>query len=442
MRQHGYSHTRSIVKHGLLAGASEPTVPVMGAVMQNELPYQTASLNDATRPEILNTITFTLGSGDYSEIYLSCNNWYFDRTDITAGLSRYKLKEVWIIAESGEKHQVTFDSGSTSKIVEVGDNDVRSDAITADDLGVVLESGLTFSIKVRFVLVDGSGATLTAGAYPSAPGTGGGITSGFGGLRQSEDGYTSANLQTFGGLAFETGVSTAGSLPLLVIGKASEKTLPAYLFVGDSITSNTNDTSAGGSPWYSRCYSGRSMLDDSASPTLHRAGFKFAKGGATAADIVDNPDLTDKLAYWSTFSDVLFEKMGANGFNLAEKSAIWDTFRNSTRQAGTPAPVVVGLGGGPNTDSSDGWTTLGGQSNPIGVSEANEASLLAQVGIGIDYAVLLPSSRAATSGTDFDYWDSPSGTALTDDGLHPNPRGHELVAGDLRAWLNSYEAGL
>ncbi len=396
--------------------------------------------NVVGREDCLSHCLHRIGSGTVTKIILSFNNWSISADNgIDFPANAYKIKEAWLTHSGGVSVQVKV-GGSGAFIIGIGENDTHSDPILPSDFSLSdFPEGTSFSLGVRWVPVNGGGATIVGGTVSQiSKGTVVDMsTSKVATI--AEDIFPSAKLQAYAGLTYHTGWGSGGTfLPIIMLGEFDGTEPPIFLGMGDSITAGVGDGNATGKP---QSFFQRALQDDNDTPTVFRAGIRFARPSGNAKSfgqgILNDP--LGMLNHWSKYCNILVERYGVNNRDYPSqydaKAIVWDTFLSTPRDVGARSPVVVVCALSGQTTSTDSFATvvnqtLGSETNPTGALSKINDQCLADVGTLIDYYVESLGIRGNSDKTTNDYWRWAAAT--TSDGLHPNDTGHELIAGDLR----------
>lgn len=289
----------------------------------------------------------------------------------------------------GEFHRVTW-SGANS--INIGN---LSNSPASDEIPVQIPDGAEFFIRTYQ-----SSATGIVYSAVEDPLNGEAADFGVSGIPDL----------TMGGTITNSGLN-AIYMPIAILGTTSK---PSVMIVGDSRESGASfDTP---SPSSVMGYAARALVS--------MCGFmNLARGGERLAEFVDSHGLRLALAQYCTHVII---HSGINDFTAGQSAAgalsdlatIIGYFPGKEIWLGTVEPV---------TTSSDGWTTVSGQTIDA-VSNAARVAFNDTIRAGIagvegyfDVADVLESGR--NSGK----WRSPAGTALTSDGTHANPAGYLLV---------------
>ncbi len=380
---------------------------------------------------------YVIGSGDLNEIRVSLTNWWLNYGTNTLNTTGNTLPvDSMSIEYNGATTPIYF-NGSRSVTLIDGDTDIVSDPIYPSAFSTTsFPRGATIYIKMLIKFANTTGTWYT-------PVTARNAASG-GQVRWGDSSVTTmSNIDAAGAWTWTgtTPGSRSNGYAPTIIGRYNGTTPKVWLFVGDSITQGTGDTTGStrvtGYGWPSRaCLDS----DDSSNPVSF---FNYAvHGSASTLQLADNRIL--QLYKYATHATLFY---GTNDFGnsgtgvtvAAMQSRIQSIVTNL--RAAPYIQKIIGIHFLPRTTSTDSWATLANQS-PSGAGwqaggniDTFNQWITSQVGTLFDGYQHFPSTRDSTN----DFAWVTNGTALysTGDGTHPTSTMYGLMASDIRTQMQT-----
>lgn len=378
-----------------------------------------------------------IGSGDASKLVASFMNWYLGGAYV-AGTSTY-IVEAMTIENTGAtvSSPVTFGGQRSSPTINIGDNDIQSDAILPSAIGLSsFARGYRAWIKITFRLpAKGNQIVGASGRNTSGSPTG---VQNFWSASDTDIGLS--NIDTPGQWTWTTspGIASNSVLPCsFMLGTFTSGDPSTWLGVGDSIMEDTGDTVQG--PYGNGLFQ-RALIGGGTAADL-LAGINMARSGITIAGIVSDA----KVLYWQKYCKYTAEESGTNTFGTtgtvtsptvqAAITPLWATCRTNGSQAIVRTKLLVRSGGAWTLADQSDQTITAGWASGGNVDQFN-TWLGTQVGTGVDTLVNMNYIR---TGTDPYKWPA-DGTVgkYTIDGTHPTTFAYLGMATDLRSGMNNY----
>lgn len=426
--------------------------PYRAVTMQSAVPY---GFSAATGTQLGRTGKdhHMIGSGDVTELKIVLNHWSIGGSSaVGAALPTGSLtiQEMWVTKVGDATGKRVTWSGADTKILASGDYDVQSDALLPSDFGFaggVIPRGTQFYIGYRAEVAAVGHHFCTRG--PDYNKTNNSTIS------YEPGAATISNLQGSAALSWSgsIGAPNQTGVPLVLIGKFQGGDKPVFAGVGDSITADVGEVNPTTGPILLKGWFGRALVDDQTTFANPKAGIQMGcpSGNASVYSIGSANNARERLASMLKYANHFIERYGINAISFgggqseansrrAERKVVWD-FCRTMGQPGGLAPYVIAL---PLTPKVTGtYTTLAGQTPTSGLGQQIallDADMVTVAGTADGPDMYLENTtevRGSTSKASADYWKWNISPKCTDDGLHPNAAGYDLMAVAVRSWMAS-----
>ena len=432
------------------AGAGGVANPWRSVAMQSSVPNSLQS-QGGTQTGRAGKDRLMIASGDVTEFAVVMNHWAIGGDSATGAMlpiGSMTVPEIWVTKVGDATGKRVTWGGSNSKSFASGDYDVKSDSLLPSDFGFVdkIPRGTEFFVGYKAELdAPDNQFCVAAQDHNKTPNSSVVYVPGT---------TTIKNLQGSAALDWDgdgIGASNDTGLPFVLVGKFDGGDKPVFGGIGDSITADVGDTNPTTGPILLKGWFERALVDDQTTFANPRAGINLGRpsGNADVYNVGSPNGARVRLESMLKYANHYIERYGINAIPSeggqpaadslrAGKKVIWDLVR-TLGQPGGLTPYVAALPLTPKTTGSFtslvGQTPTSGLGGTIALLDADMVTVAGTVDGPDVYIENTTNVRGSASKASADYWRWNVSPQSTDDGVHPNAAGYDLMAVAVRSWM-------